>query len=94
MCTKYFFLIFEFLVHSKCFLGSFREAVGPFLVVGQFFGVMPVVGVKSHLIENVKFKWTTLRTAYSIAVATILAMASVFLIWQAFTRKLEFLSIC
>ncbi|XP_031638769.1 gustatory receptor for sugar taste 64f-like [Contarinia nasturtii] len=69
-------------VQNRCLVGSFRDAIWPFLIVGQIFGVMPVLGVKSHLIDNLKFKWTALRTVYSIAIAFILAMASLFLICE------------
>lgn len=63
-----------------------------YLVIGQIFGVMPVNGVKSRLIDELQFKWLSFRTFYSIAIATILAIASLLLIWQALITNIEFKS--
>lgn len=81
------------LGQSKCFEGSFREAIWPFLIIGQLFGVMPVVGVRSRPTDTFQFKWVTVRTIYSLSIAAVLALASLLLVWQAFIRKLEFRSI-
>ena len=47
-------------------LKSFQEAVGPILVIGQCFGSLPVEGILSKDIANLKFRWKSFRTIYSI----------------------------
>jgi gustatory receptor len=45
---------------------SFQEAVGPVLIFGQFFGLLPVEGVSSNDEEKIKFRWKSLKTIYSM----------------------------
>lgn len=45
---------------------SFHEAVGPCLAFGQFYGILPVVGVTEPDVYKLKFKWNSLRTIYSL----------------------------
>ncbi|CAO1403379.1 unnamed protein product [Diamesa serratosioi] len=51
---------------AKLQLMSFQEAIGPILFIGQCFGFMPVDGILSKDIGNLKFRWKSLRTIYSI----------------------------
>lgn len=53
--------------------GSFHEAVGSILAIAQFFGVMPVIGVKSDCTSKLQFKWQSRRTMYSIIAFVLLA---------------------
>lgn len=46
--------------------GSFHEAIGPVLFVAQFFGLMPVDGVKSREISSLCFRWKSMKTIYSL----------------------------
>lgn len=55
---------------AKPQLQSFQEAIGPVLVLGQCFGSMPVEGILSKDIGNLKFRWNSLRTIYSIVFLT------------------------
>lgn len=71
--------------------GCYREAVCPLLVFGQFFGLMPLIGVSSH--SELHFKWKSLRTFYSLIVITILVTYSLFLIWRTFNMKNDYSSI-
>lgn len=72
------------------FIGSFHMAIWPFLVIGQMFGVMPIVGVKNRSFAALHFKWKTLRTFYSLTVALMLSSYSVFLLWKILTVSVEF----
>lgn len=52
---------------------SFHETIGSILTFAQFFGVMPVIGVKTNCASELRFKWYSRRTIYSIAVFVLLA---------------------
>lgn len=54
------------------YTGSFQEAVGSVLVLGQLFAVMPVVGIKSDRASELAFKWTSIRTIYGIIMFLLL----------------------
>lgn len=46
--------------------GSFQEAIGPVLRFSQVFAIMPVNGVNSKEISNIKFKWKSFKAVYSL----------------------------
>lgn len=46
---------------------SFHQAVGPCLVYGQLYGMMPVNGVMTNDEKELEFRWFSLRTIYAIA---------------------------
>lgn len=75
---------------SHHFEGNFREAIWPILVIAQFFGVMPVVGVKSRSITDVHFKWKSVRTFYSLFVISVITSYTLCLIWNS---TLDFFSV-
>ncbi|XP_055326858.1 gustatory receptor for sugar taste 64f-like [Sitodiplosis mosellana] len=82
------------LVENHCFEGSFREAIWPFLILGQFFGLLPVIGVKkSRQTSELQFKWKSVRTIYSLIIAFILISYTSILIWGTFTTEIELSSI-
>lgn len=45
---------------------SFYNVIGPCLVYGQIFGMIPANGVMSNDENKVEFRWTSLRTIYSM----------------------------
>ena len=45
---------------------SFHQAFGPVLFTGQLFAIMPVEGILAKNVNNVKFKFVSLRTMYSL----------------------------
>jgi gustatory receptor len=45
---------------------SFHCAVGPALLFGQLFGMLPVENVLGRHEENLRFRWRSPRTIYSI----------------------------
>ncbi|CAO1404050.1 unnamed protein product [Diamesa tonsa] len=51
---------------SSVEIKSFHQAAGPVFVIGQIFGIMPIDGVMGKDIDCLKFRWTSLRTIYSI----------------------------
>lgn len=70
--------------------GSFHEAVGIILAVAQFFGVMPVGGIRNKLPSSLKFRKFSFRFAFCIL--CIIAIAWIFVldcIWL-FGSKAEF----
>lgn len=67
--------------------------MGPFLTIGQFFGVLPLVGTTCRSISHMKFKWNALTTFYSLFIITILTCYSSLLIWQKMQQKNNYSSI-
>ncbi|XP_037906237.1 gustatory receptor for sugar taste 64c-like [Hermetia illucens] len=49
----------------------FHIAVGPVIIFGNLFGIMPVSGVLSNDVSRVKFRWLTLKTVFSICVIVL-----------------------
>lgn len=45
---------------------SFHQSVGPMLVYGQLFGMLPVDGVLSKDESQVSFRWKSIKTIYSM----------------------------
>lgn len=70
--------------------GSFHEAIGSILALAQFFGVMPVVGVKSKSPIDLKFQWKSLRTIYSIVLFILMMIYGGMTLWVAFSGKINF----
>lgn len=63
------------------FGGGFDAAIWPLIALGQFFGLLPV---KRLFTSDYQFKWTSLRTMYSVLMITILATYSMFLTYKTF----------
>lgn len=45
---------------------SFHQSVGPVLAYGQFYGMLPVDGILANDESQVEFRWTSVKTIYSI----------------------------
>lgn len=67
--------------------GSFQEAIGPTLAFGQFFSVMPVVGVKTNSASKLKFKWDSCRTIYSVIMFVLLTFYASLTLFITFCRS-------
>lgn len=74
---------------SDFFEGSFRQAIWPFLVVGQLFAVMPIRGVTSHSLTDLKFSGKNIRTYYSCSVTVVLIAYSLILLYTLFTHPMD-----
>lgn len=74
---------------NKCFEGTFRSAIWPLLLIGQFFGVMPLIGVANSSLSHLNFKWKSARTAYALVIVTVFVCDTVLLFW----RKLDTLGL-
>lgn len=59
-------------LHHFIIGGNLRRAIRPILLVGQIFGVMPVIGITSHSANDLHFKWKSFRAIYSIIIALTL----------------------
>ena len=45
---------------------SFQRSLCPLLVAGQFFALMPVSGLMGHDASTLRFRWCSLRVAFSL----------------------------
>ena len=70
--------------------GSFQEAIGLVLVIGQLCGLMPVVGVMASSASQLRFKWISFRTLYSFVVFLSVLMYEIMTAIVAFERDLQF----
>lgn len=75
---------------TNSFEGAFRRAIWPILMIGQMFGVMPVVGISSQSLSDLHFKLKSLRTIYAGIVAIISSNYCLFLFWKIFTDSETF----
>ena len=48
--------------------GSFNYAIRPVLIMAQCFSLLPVGGVYTKDISNLKFKWISFRIFYAVVV--------------------------
>lgn len=46
--------------------GSFHDAIGPVLLLSQFFGIMPVDNINSKDVSKIDFRWKSVKTVYSL----------------------------
>lgn len=70
--------------------GSFQEAIGSILAMAQFFGVMPVLGVKCKTASKLRFKWLAVRTIYSLVVYFFVTLYGGMTVRFAFQNGLKF----
>lgn len=75
-------MILTFIVGNGCFEGTFRNAIWPLLMVGQLFGVMPLIGVKNPALSDLQFKWRTVRTAYALFTVTVYLLHTLTIFWR------------
>lgn len=71
-------------------VGSFHEAIKPMLVIGQFFGVMPVSNVTAACPNSLRFSWKSLRVFFSIFVTASCGFVACSTIYWTLSKKLEF----
>lgn len=74
--------------------GNFREAIWPILLVGQVFGVMPMIGVRGRKISVLCFKWQSVRTIYSVFIAIVLVSYSILVTLNTFQNDIQLSSVC
>lgn len=70
--------------------GSFHNAIKPALVIGQFFGGMPVTNVTSKYPSSLKFTWKSLRSVYAVFVTLSVGWEALLTLYWTFSRHLEF----
>lgn len=70
--------------------GSFIEAIGPVLAMGQFFAVMPVIGVRLGSASKLRYSWKSIRTIYSIVVFLFTIVYTVLTVYKSVEGKIEF----
>jgi Trehalose receptor len=60
-------------------------------LVGQFFGNMPVEGVLDRDSRNIRFKWTSLRTIYSVFFILVGGFEVSLMVWKGFKKGFDIL---
>ena len=70
--------------------GTFHEATGFLFVVAQFFGIMPVIGVKDKSVKSLRFKLCSLRFIHSVLQTINMAIYSGFTVAWIARKKMEF----
>lgn len=68
---------------KKC---QFHFAIKNVLVMAQIFGLLPVYGIKDQNIENIKFKWLSYKTIYSIVIFSLVLLNGILYLVE-FTRE-------
>lgn len=58
------------------------------LFVGQLFGVMPVIGVLNPDVNGLRFKWLSVRTAFSVLCCTSVSIYAVITVSWTVTTKI------
>lgn len=82
--------IFKNRVCPDSGVGSFHEAIKPVLVIGQFFGVMPVSNITAACPSSLKFSWKSLRVLFALMVTISCGFEAILTVYWAFSKKLEF----
>lgn len=82
----------NFFREIPTFQGSFRDAVWPMIVLGQFFGALPVSNVRSYRVSELQFQWTSVRTLYSLFIIVSLSAYSTVLIWKTLSVENDLFS--
>lgn len=67
--------------------GSFQEAIGSILALGQIFAVMPVVGITMNDASKLRFKWDSFRTIYSGIMFVLVTFYSLLTLFSTLRRK-------
>lgn len=74
---------------DKNFDQTFHSSIGTICMIVQFFGILPVNGVRSHDALDLQFNWFSLRTIHAIIVITSLSAYTSLVFWRTFTKPLE-----
>lgn len=74
-------------------MDSFQCAIGPILIVSQFFGVMPVIGVTDKSAHRMKFRYCCVRSIYSIAIIVIALLETLLCVYRTIAEGLTFGSV-
>lgn len=82
--------IFKNRVSPESCVGGFHEAIKPMLVIGQFFGVMPVSNVTAESPCSLKFSWKSLRVLFALLVTASCGFEAILTVYWALSKKLEF----
>lgn len=70
-------------------MGTFRNAMWPLLVVGQLFGVMPLIGVTKPALSDLQFEWRTLRTVYAGLTVLAYLCHTLSIFWRIITDSIN-----
>lgn len=62
----------------------------PVLLIGQLFGVMPISGITSNNISDLRFSWRSYRFYYTILCALLMLIYSSYVAVWAFDGSLDF----
>lgn len=82
--------LFKNRVSPDLCVGSFHEAIKPVLVLGQFFGCLPVSNVTASTPYSLDFKWKSLRFFFSLFVTMSCGIQALLTIYWTFSKRIEF----
>lgn len=70
--------------------GNFHTAIGPFLILAQCFGIMPLNNVTSNNPLDLKFTWKSFKFFYAIFVTICMLFQTISTIIWTFSHRVEF----
>lgn len=69
---------------------SFHESISFVLVIAQCFAMLPVIGVKNPSVHDLRFKWESIRTIYSLIVFGLITSYLIFEVIMTFIAGVTF----
>lgn len=70
--------------------GTFHNAIKPVLLIGQFFGVMPVENILTRDPSQLKFTWKSVRFMFALFITLSCGAEALLTVYWTFSRRVEF----
>lgn len=71
--------------------GNFHAAIGSILGLAQWFGIMPVAGIKRKSSSHLEFQWKSVRAVYCFIATLVSLIHAGILLWITANNKIEFI---
>lgn len=71
-------------------VSNFYFAIKKVLILAQFFGLMPIRGLKNDNINNINFKWASFNTVYSIMHAFMILVFGILYFAEFLREEMNF----
>lgn len=72
---------------------GFRKAIWPVVAFVQLFGTMPIYGIRSQSITDLRFKWKSFRTIYGLFVVMLTTGYALIHLRHTLSRQFDFYTI-
>lgn len=82
--------IFKNRISPDFYVGGFHEAIKPVLLIGQFFGCMPVSNITTTSPNSLKFTWKSIRSLFSLFTTLSCGFQALLTIYWTFSKRIEF----